>query len=51
MFVVGIASDLFHNKGVVAFIGPGCTKALDPIGRMAAYWNVPIITGAKLGGN
>ena len=43
--LAAIASDLYHNMGVVAFIGPGCTPALDPVGRMAAYWNVPVITG------
>ncbi|KAK2147699.1 hypothetical protein LSH36_540g01016 [Paralvinella palmiformis] len=30
---------------VVAFIGPGCTEALDPVARLASYWNKPIITG------
>ncbi|KAI0213822.1 Atrial natriuretic peptide receptor 3, partial [Lamellibrachia satsuma] len=41
----GLASDLFYKEKVVAFIGPGCTYALDPTARLASYWNVPILTG------
>lgn len=28
-----------------AFIGPACAFALEPVARLAAYWNTPIITG------
>jgi Receptor family ligand binding region len=34
----------FHND-VIAFIGPACAFALEPVARLAAYWNTPIITG------
>ena len=44
----GIAADLYYKEGVVAFIGPGCTYALDPVARLAGYWNIPIVTGASL---
>lgn len=30
---------------VIAFIGPSCAFALEPVARLAAYWNTPIITG------
>lgn len=45
----GLASDLFYKEKVVAFIGPGCTYALDPTARLASYWNVPILTGMLYG--
>ena len=34
----------FRDK-VIAFIGPACAYALEPVARLAAYWNTPIITG------
>ncbi len=43
--IAGLASDLFYRDKVIALIGPGCTVALDPVARMAAYWNIPVITG------
>ncbi|ESP02581.1 hypothetical protein LOTGIDRAFT_91690, partial [Lottia gigantea] len=39
-----IAADVFHNKNVSVFIGPGCSLAVEQIGYMAARWNLPIIT-------
>jgi Receptor family ligand binding region len=30
---------------VIAFIGPACAFALEPVARLAGYWNTPIITG------
>ena len=30
---------------VIAFIGPACAFALEPVARLADYWNTPIITG------
>lgn len=44
----GIAAALYYKDKVDAFLGPGCTDALDPVARMAAYWNLPIITGENL---
>ncbi|KAK2153540.1 hypothetical protein LSH36_293g01000 [Paralvinella palmiformis] len=41
----GYAADMAYLKGVAAFVGPGCTLALDPVARLAGYWNIPILTG------
>ena len=41
----GLASELFYRDNVTAFVGPGCTEALDHVARLAGYWNRPIITG------
>ncbi len=41
----GYASEMYYNDKVIAFVGPGCTYALDPVARLAGYWNIPIITG------
>ena len=45
---VAVAADMYYNEHVVALIGPGCTYALDPVGRLAAYWNIPLITGPNI---
>ncbi|KAI1291124.1 Atrial natriuretic peptide receptor 1 [Halotydeus destructor] len=34
---------------VNSFIGPACGEALDPVGRMAGYWNLPLLTAGGLG--
>ena len=44
--IVGVASDLYHKENVVAFVGPACAYSLEGVGRMAGYWNVPIVTGS-----
>lgn len=36
---------MHFRDNVVAFIGPACAFALEPVARLAAYWNTPIITG------
>ncbi|XP_045460026.1 atrial natriuretic peptide receptor 1 [Harmonia axyridis] len=41
----GIAADMHFLSDVIAFIGPACLFALEPVARLAAYWNTPIITG------
>lgn len=41
----GLAADMHFRDKVVAFIGPACAFALEPVARLAAYWNRPIITG------
>lgn len=46
---VGMAAALYHKDHVDAFLGPGCTYALDPVARMAAFWNIPVVTGQFTG--
>jgi Receptor family ligand binding region len=41
----GLACDLFFYSKVISFIGPACAFALEPVARLASYWNIPIITG------
>ncbi|XP_011872012.1 PREDICTED: atrial natriuretic peptide receptor 1 isoform X2 [Vollenhovia emeryi] len=41
----GLAADMHFRDNVIAFIGPACAFALEPVARLAAYWNNPIITG------
>ncbi|XP_038211303.1 atrial natriuretic peptide receptor 1 [Zerene cesonia] len=41
----GLAADMHFKDDVIAFIGPACAFALEPVARLAAYWNTPIITG------
>lgn len=41
----GLAADMHFRDDVVAFVGPACMFALEPVARLAAYWNTPIITG------
>lgn len=44
----GLAAELYYEEKVTALIGPSCTYALDPVARLAAFWNIPIITGALM---
>lgn len=41
----GLAADMHFRDDVIAFIGPACTFALEPVAGLAAYWNTPIVTG------
>ncbi|XP_017785095.1 PREDICTED: atrial natriuretic peptide receptor 1 [Nicrophorus vespilloides] len=41
----GHAADMHFKDNVIAFIGPACMFALEPVASLAAYWNTPIITG------
>ncbi|XP_050514890.1 atrial natriuretic peptide receptor 1 [Diabrotica virgifera virgifera] len=41
----GLAGDMHFLSDVIAFIGPACLFALEPVARLASYWNIPIITG------
>ncbi|XP_063976450.1 atrial natriuretic peptide receptor 1 isoform X2 [Diachasmimorpha longicaudata] len=41
----GLAADMHFRDNVIAFVGPACAFALEPVARLAAYWNTPIITG------
>lgn len=41
----GLAADMHFIDDVIAFIGPACAFALEPVAMLASYWNMPIITG------
>ncbi|XP_077564346.1 atrial natriuretic peptide receptor 3-like [Haemaphysalis longicornis] len=43
-----LAAEVYYGQGATAFVGPGCSAALDHVGRMAAYWNVPAYTAGGL---
>ncbi|KAL4720057.1 hypothetical protein ACJJTC_013133 [Scirpophaga incertulas] len=47
----GLAADMHFKDDVIAFIGPACAFALEPVARLAAYWNTPIITRHGRPGN
>jgi atrial natriuretic peptide clearance receptor, putative (fragment) len=42
------AAEEFYLRKVTAFIGPACSLALNAVARMAAYWNVPILTAGGI---
>ncbi|XP_071165656.1 atrial natriuretic peptide receptor 1-like isoform X2 [Mytilus edulis] len=39
-----IAAEVYYSNTVDVFIGPGCSFGVDVIGRLAASWNLPVIT-------
>ncbi|XP_017774638.1 PREDICTED: receptor-type guanylate cyclase gcy-28-like [Nicrophorus vespilloides] len=41
----GEAANMHYKNNVIAYIGPACICALEPVASLAAYWNIPIITG------
>ncbi|CAD1468784.1 unnamed protein product, partial [Heterotrigona itama] len=41
----GLAANMHFQANVIAFVGPACAFALEPVAKLAAYWNTPIITG------
>ncbi|GIY26309.1 atrial natriuretic peptide receptor 1 [Caerostris darwini] len=43
-----LAAEEYYLSRVTAFIGPACSRALDPVSRMAAHWNVPIYTAGGI---
>jgi len=43
------AAEEYLLRKVNAFIGPVCTYALDPVARMASYWNIPLLTVGGVG--
>ena len=43
------AAEEYYLRKVDAFIGPACSLALDAVGRMASYWNVPVFTAGGIG--
>ncbi|CAD5220722.1 unnamed protein product [Bursaphelenchus okinawaensis] len=40
---VAVAAQMYHAEGVRAFIGPYCNTELDAVGKMGAFWNIPVI--------
>ena len=36
---------MHYLKDVIGFLGPGCTQALDPVARLANYWNLAVVSG------
>lgn len=42
------AAEAYYKDGAKVFIGPACSLALDSVGRMASYWNVPIFTAGGI---
>lgn len=48
-YVGAMAAEEYFLKKVSVFIGPICSLALDPVARMASYWNVPIFTAGGIG--
>ncbi|CAL8115018.1 unnamed protein product [Orchesella dallaii] len=41
----GLAADMKFLSNVISFIGPACGFALEPVARLSAYWNIPVVTG------
>ncbi|GFV90466.1 atrial natriuretic peptide receptor 3 [Trichonephila clavipes] len=39
-----LAAEEYYRSRVTAFVGPACSRALDPVSRMASYWDIPIYT-------
>ncbi|XP_021340700.1 atrial natriuretic peptide receptor 1-like [Mizuhopecten yessoensis] len=45
-----MVADLYYRYNIDALLGPACPYALDPVARLANYWNIPVITGLGDGG-
>ncbi|KAF8795122.1 Atrial natriuretic peptide receptor 1 like protein [Argiope bruennichi] len=43
-----LAAEEYYKSQVTAFVGPACSKALEPVSRMASYWNVPVYTAGGI---
>ena len=41
----GVASTLYHTYQLYAIFGPNCSPEAAPVADLAAYWNIPILTG------
>lgn len=42
------AAEAYYKDGAKVFIGPACSVALDSVGRMASYWNLPVFTAGGI---
>ena len=47
--VGAIAAGQFYTDRLDGLIEPICLKALEPVARLAAYWQIPIITAGGIG--
>lgn len=47
MTAPGIAADLHFNHDVDGFLGPPCSDETATVGDLAAYWNLPVVSGAS----
>ena len=45
----GIASTIFSTNNISAIFGPPCTSSGISVSDMAAYWNIPMLSGATTG--
>ena len=51
MMAPGVASDLFYRHGVRLFLGPACSFECKGVSDLAAFWNVPVLSGASTSGD
>ena len=42
----GVASTLYHAYHLDAIFGPNCSPEAAPVADLAAYWNIPMLTGS-----
>ena len=47
--VAGMAAEEYYLRQVNGIIGPICTRALDPVARLASHWEIPVITAGGIG--
>ena len=43
----GIASQLYHEHNIMVFFGPPCSDETFGVADLAAYWNIPILSGVS----
>jgi len=41
----GLFSELYHKHDIRALLGPACSQGVLSVGRLAAYFGVPMVTG------
>ncbi len=47
MIAPGIASELYYDHKVAAFFGPLCSPETEPVGDLASFWNLPVVSGVS----
>ena len=45
MRAAGLASQLYHENDVDVFVGPLCSFSTKAVADLAAFWNIPIVSG------